>query len=91
VFRWYSAWTLLGRSAFRKNGQDAQIGTYAYAFTWSAFVCFLISTVLFCVGGGSGKSDTTRSGGYFGRKRSTRSRGSFIDSESGRRVKDDYD
>ena len=85
-----SAWTVKGRDAFRKNGQNAQIGTYAYAFTWSAFACFLISTILFCVGGGREKTESS-SGGYFGRKRSTRSRGSFRDSESGRRVKDEYD
>lgn len=84
------AWTVKGRAAFRSNNQDAKLGTYAYAFTWSAFACFLISTVLFCVGGGKDKSESS-SGGYFGRKRSTRSRGSFRDSESGRRVKDEYD
>jgi hypothetical protein len=73
------------------NGQDAKLGTYAYAFTWSAFACFLISTILFCIGGGKDKTQSSSSGGYFGRKRSTRSRGSFRDSESGRRVKDEYD
>ena len=86
-----SAWTIKGRAQFRANGQAAQIGTYAYAFTWTPFVCFLIATVLFCIGGGGDKTQSSSSGGYFGRKRSTRSRGSFRDSESGRRVKDEYD
>ncbi len=60
--------------------------------------CFLIATILFCVGGSVGKKDNyqQKSGrtSYFGRKkstRSTRSRGSFIDSESQRRVKDEYE
>ena len=56
--------------------------------------CWLIATILLCVGGTLGKSDgynRTQKTSYFGRKRSTRSRGSFIDSESQRRVKDEYD
>jgi hypothetical protein len=56
--------------------------------------CFLVSTVLFCVGGSVGKEQSYQRTSYFGRKRSTkstRSRGSFIDSESQRRVKDEYD
>ena len=66
-------------------------------FMWAAFACFFLSTVLFCIGGSIGKTDSSyksknkKSGGYFGRKRSTRSRGSFIDNESQRRVKDEYD
>lgn len=77
-------------SAFRANNQNAQLGKYAYGFTWAAFACWIISTILFCIGGGKDKSESG-GGGYFGRKRSTRSRGSFRDSESGRRVKDEYD
>lgn len=52
---------------------------------------FLISAVLFCIGGRVGKDESSTKTSYFGRKRSTRSRGSFRDSESGRRVKDEYD
>jgi len=87
-----SAWTVIGRNAFRSAGQEARIGTYAYGFTWGAFACFLIATVLFCVGGSVGKNEPSRNAkkSYFGRKRSTRSRGSFIDNESQRRVKDEY-
>ena len=88
----YSAWTVIGKKHFNSNGQTAKLGIYGFAFTWAAFGCFLISAVLFCVGGGVGKSDSSRGkSSYFGRKRSTRSRGSFRDSESGRRVKDEYD
>ncbi len=57
--------------------------------------CFLLATILFCVGGSVGKKDNyQQKSSYFGRKkstRSTRSRGSFIDSESQRRVKDEYE
>ena len=52
---------------------------------------FLLSAVLFCVGGRVGKNESAPKSSYFGRKRSTRSRGSFRDSESGRRVKDEYE
>jgi len=48
--------------------------------------------VLFCIGGSGEKKDSGyQKKSYFGRKRSTRSRGSFRDSESGRRVKDEYE
>ena len=53
--------------------------------------------ILFCMGGGKDKDNAYRkkgSGGYFGRKKSTRSarsRGSFRDSEVGGGIKDDYD
>lgn len=89
-----SAWTVEARQAFRKNGQNAKLGTYAYAWTWSALACWIISSVLFCIGGGSGKDDSYQKSSYFGRKRSTRSsrsRGSFRDSESHSRVKDEYE
>ncbi|KAK4989444.1 Eisosomes component [Elasticomyces elasticus] len=86
-----TAWTVLGRNAFNANGQTATLGNYAYGFTWAAMACFLISTILFCAGGATGKNDTYQKKSYFGRKRSTRSRGSFIDNESQRRVKDEYD
>lgn len=85
-----SAWTVKGRNNFQKNGQAAHLGKYAYGFTWAALACFFISTVLFCVGGAASK-DRYGKKSTFGRKRSTRSRGSFIDSESQRRVKDEYE
>ncbi|EON67632.1 hypothetical protein W97_06775 [Coniosporium apollinis CBS 100218] len=87
-----TAWTVLGRNRFRSNGQDAQLGRYAYGFTWAAVACYFLSTILFCLSGrvGKDKYSSKSGGGFLGRKRSTRSRGSFIDGESQRRVKDDY-
>ncbi|KAH0274784.1 SUR7-domain-containing protein, partial [Aureobasidium melanogenum] len=82
-----------GRNAFRRNGQSAHLGAYAFGWTWAAFAAYFLAMVLFCVGGAVSKSSTTapRKGGMFGRKASTRSRGSFIDSESQRRVKEEYE
>jgi len=84
-----TAWTVQGRDAFRSNGHSAKLGVKAYAFTWTAMACFLASAILFCCGGAlSGDATAMR------RQRSTRSarsRGSFLgDTESQRRVKDDY-
>jgi len=70
-----------GRNNFRNNGQSSDIGKYAFGFEWAAFACFLISTVLFCIGGSARKDTTvsTRRGFFKGRRsRSTRSRGSFV-------------
>jgi hypothetical protein len=83
-----TAWTVLGRNAFHSAGYDSKLGVKLYAFTWTAMACFLISTVLFCVRGAAGRESSG-----VRRKRSTkstRSRGSFLDTESQRRVKDDY-
>ncbi|KAF2176179.1 SUR7-domain-containing protein [Zopfia rhizophila CBS 207.26] len=83
-----TAWTVQGRDAFRSGGHSAKLGVKLYAFTWTATACFLISTILFCCAGAIGRDSTTMH-----RKRSTRStgsRGSFLDTESPRRVKDDY-
>lgn len=89
-----TAWTVEGRNAFRSDGHSAKLGVKAYAFTWTAMACFLISSVLFCFGGAVGRDSTTTSNrSFFSRKKSTRSarsRGSFRDTESQRRVKDDY-
>jgi len=88
-----TAWAVKGRNVFRANNQTAQIGAYGFGFTWGAMACFLVSTVLFCVGGGVSKNRNTTSTkkSRFGRNKSTRSRGSFIDSESQHRVKDEYE
>ena len=86
---------MIARNAFRSNGQTASLGEYMYGFTWGTWAAFFIATLLFCVGGSVGKSEKNyQKSSYFGRKRSTRStrsRGSFIDTESQRRVKDEYD
>lgn len=88
-----SAWTVIARNDFRKNGQTARLGEYAYAFTWATMFAYLLATIFLCVGGsvGKNKDSSYQKKSYFGRKRSTRSRGSFIDNESQRRVKDEYD
>jgi len=97
----HRAWTILARNAFKQNSQQAQLGVYAYGFTWGSFACYLIAMVLFCVGGAAGKSSSEgSSGGMFKRNKSTKStrsqksaRGSFYDSEAGERrgVKDEYE
>ncbi|EXJ81213.1 hypothetical protein A1O3_07503 [Capronia epimyces CBS 606.96] len=73
-----------GRDNFRKNGQAANIGKYAFGFEWAAVACFLISTVLFCMAGSTRREKTPKAkkqgrGFFRGRRsRSTRSRGSFF-------------
>lgn len=86
-----SAWTVKGRNAFQKAGQDASLGKYAYGFTWAAVACFFLSMVLFCAGGRAGKDTSSSTGrSRFGRRtKSTRSRGSFVGSDRGG-IKDDY-
>lgn len=83
---------------------SAKIGIYAFAWTWAAWACMFIATVFLFAGCGvSNRKDSTttttktRSGGaggnlgFFRRQRSRRSaRGSFVDTESQRRVKDEY-
>ena len=91
----HSAAYVLGRNNFRKNNQTASIGRYSFGFMWAAMACLLLATVLFCVAGVTSKNEksyTRRTGGrsFFSRKKSKRSRGSFIDTESQRRVKDEY-
>lgn len=84
-----TAWVIKGRNAFRSAGLEASIGRYLLAFAWASFACFLIATVLFCLGGALGGD---RSSGVSRRRstKSNRSRASFMDTDSQRRVKDDY-
>lgn len=85
-----SAWVVKGRDGFRSNGMSAKIGVKAMAFTWATWACFFLAMLFFCIGGSVGRSDNKQKSSYFGRKRSTRSRGSFVDSSSERRgVKDE--
>jgi len=89
-----TAWTIEGRNAFRSAGHASSIGVKAYAFTWASMACFLLATITFCMGGRSGRDATYQQanrsrGGVFGRKRSTKSRGSFVGSDRGG-IKDDY-
>ncbi|KAK0656293.1 actin cortical patch SUR7/pH-response regulator pali [Cercophora newfieldiana] len=73
------------RNAFLSDNRDASLGTYAFGFAWGSWAALLISTVLFCVGKRSSKSD---SGAGWGTRRrvSTHSRKSY----EGRRVKEEY-
>jgi len=81
------------RDEFRRASMTSQIGTYAFGFTWGAAVALFIASVLFFFGCCIGRDKGDRvhnSGGMFRRNRSTRSRGSFVDTESTRRVKEEY-
>jgi len=85
-----TAWTVIGRNDFNKAGYSASLGKKAYGFTWGAMACFFIATVLFCTGGAVGGKSSTTSVSRKRSTRSTRSRGSFLETDSQRRVKDDY-
>jgi len=75
-----------GRNLFNSNNQTATLGHYAFGFMWACVVCLLLATIFFFIGGGMKHKDEYSSGGRFSRKRSTRSRGSFIDTDSQRPV-----
>ncbi|KAI9778483.1 MAG: hypothetical protein M1816_004039 [Peltula sp. TS41687] len=90
---------VLGRNHFRVNGRDAHVGTMAFGFVWAALACLFLSTILFFMILATKKRRdtttttpvrTTRRNRFFGRRRPARDRGSFIESESQRRVKDEY-
>jgi len=77
-----------GRDLFMADGRSADLGRYAFGFVWAAVALLMLATVLFCMGGAFSKSSEygSSAGRRFGRKRSTRSRGSFIDTDSQRPV-----
>jgi len=82
-----TAWVVKGRNAFRSAGFEAHIGRYLMGFAWASFACFFLATIMFCLGGrlGGDRSSGVR------RTRSTkssRSRGSFLDTESQRKSRD---
>ncbi|KAI9703201.1 MAG: hypothetical protein M1836_007766 [Candelina mexicana] len=95
-----TAWVVIAHKYFNRNNQTATYGTKALGLTWGAVACLFLTTVLFfataAIGGQNNSTYTKRTGGksFFGRKRSTKStksRGSFIDTESTPRgVKDEY-
>lgn len=79
------------RDHLNANNMHASLGKYAFGFSWAAFACMAIATILFLMGvipGGGEESANT--GSRFGRKRSTRSRRSFVDNDSQHRVKEEY-
>ncbi len=38
------------RNAFTADGRAAEIGTYAFGFSWGSWAALLLATILFCVG-----------------------------------------
>ncbi|KAI9640412.1 Eisosomes component [Ciborinia camelliae] len=42
------------RNQFRRAGMSANVGTYAFAFTWTAWACLFLSNIALCIGGASG-------------------------------------
>lgn len=83
------------RNVFLAAGIESSLGRYAFGFTWGAWAALFLAMLFLFLGARADKTDhvKTRSsrGRFFGRKKSTRStRGSFIDAESQRRVKDEY-
>ncbi|APA08932.1 hypothetical protein SS1G_02763 [Sclerotinia sclerotiorum 1980 UF-70] len=57
------------RNRFREAGINASLGRYAFGFTWAAWACLALATILLCIGGATDSS----------RRASRRaSRGSFV-------------
>lgn len=88
-----SAVFVKARDAFRAEGRPAEIGKYAFGFSWGAWAALLIATVLFFMGtrrtdggggGGGGSKRTWR------RRQSTRSTRSYDLGGGTHRVKDEY-
>ncbi|KAI5867496.1 SUR7/PalI family-domain-containing protein [Durotheca rogersii] len=76
------------RDAFLASGRNAEIGRYAFGFSWGSWTALFLATILFCVGirrDGSSRGNSRR----WGRQRSVRSHRSY-DLGGTRRVKDDY-
>lgn len=77
-----TVWVVKGRDAFRSAGYEANIGRYLMGFAWASMACFFIATISFCLGGRLG-GDSSSSGVRRSRStKSTRSRGSFLDTDS---------
>ncbi|KAI9769374.1 MAG: hypothetical protein M1840_004076 [Geoglossum simile] len=81
---------VVGRDNFNRNNQKAQIGVKAFGFTWGAFACLLVSSILFCLTCVAGRrertytSATTGRNGFWREGRSTRPKRSFMDPEIAR-------
>jgi len=85
------------RNEFKAAGMSAQIGKYAFGFTWAAWLAMLIAFCLLFAGVFAGRkantvtrSNSTGNTGFFRRQRRTSARRSFVDTDSQRRVKDEY-
>jgi len=92
---------VMARNRFHDAGLAASVGKYAFGFTWGAWACLTLATIMLFLGCGlGGRKERTatsaraeRSGRgsnlrFFRRQRSRGARGSL--SESQRRVKDEY-
>jgi len=97
----FSSEFVMARNRFHDAGLAASVGRYAFGFTWGAWACLTLATIMLFLGCGLGgrkeQTATTtraeRSGRgsnlmFFRRQRSRGARGSL--SESQRRVKDEY-
>ncbi|EAT91888.1 hypothetical protein HBI56_009600 [Parastagonospora nodorum] len=82
-----TVWVVKGRDAFRSAGFEAHIGRYLMGFAWASTACFFLATIFFCLGGRLG-GDRTSSVRRTRSTKSNRSRGSFIDTESQRKVRE---
>lgn len=54
----FSVTFVKARNAFRRDGRDANIGTYAFAWAWAGWASLLLASLLFC--GGIRKKDDSR-------------------------------
>ncbi|RQM07102.1 hypothetical protein DH86_00003864 [Scytalidium sp. 3C] len=74
---------------FQHNGINAHLGRWAFGWTWAAWACMFVASLMLCLGCLVGRDrDHASGGGRFGRSR--RNRNSVLDSESQRRVKEEY-
>jgi len=85
------------RNRFHEAGLSAKISVYAFGWTWGAWGCLTIAVGLLFFGASvsnpepAGNNVRSKSNvGFFRRQRSTRSRGSFIDNDGQRKVKEEY-
>lgn len=78
------------RNVFTSEGRSAQVGSYAFGFSWGSWAALLISTILFCLARRKRRDDRAvvnsapRRGWPWGKR--TNSRRSY----DGRRVKEEY-
>lgn len=84
-----SATFVRAQRIFQHNGINAHLGRWAFGWTWAAWACMFVASLMLCLGCLVGRDrDHASGGGRFGRSR--RNRNSVLDSESQRRVKEEY-
>ncbi|KAL1842781.1 hypothetical protein VTJ49DRAFT_4266 [Mycothermus thermophilus] len=72
------------RNAFRAEGRDASIGSYAFGFSWGAVAALLLATILFCASRHKSRSPPPAPGSHIPRRSYPWSR------RTNRHVKSDY-